>query len=76
MKTLNIHEAKTRLSAVLNEVEKEGETFVICRNGRPVAHLVPHRVSDRLAPHPTMSRLRINYDPMEPLGEDDWPEEE
>jgi prevent-host-death family protein len=75
MRTLNVHEAKTRLSEVLKEVEKEGQTFVICRNGKPVAHLVPHRVSDRLSAHPTMSRIRIDYDPIEPLSEDEWPME-
>ena len=32
MKKLNIHEAKTRLSAVLSEVETKGEIFLICRN--------------------------------------------
>ena len=42
MKTLNIHEAKTKLSAVLVEVAEKGETYVICRNGKPVADLVPH----------------------------------
>ena len=39
MKMLNIHEAKTNLSAVLARVEKEGEKFLICRNGKPIAEL-------------------------------------
>jgi prevent-host-death family protein len=39
MKTVNIHEAKTHLSALLNEVE-QGEDVVIARNGAPVARLV------------------------------------
>jgi antitoxin (DNA-binding transcriptional repressor) of toxin-antitoxin stability system len=29
MKTLNIHEAKTRLSAVLAEVSEKGERYII-----------------------------------------------
>lgn len=74
MKTVNVHEAKTRLSALLAEVEKSGETVLICRHGKPVADLVPHRKGNRLEPHPTMGQIRINYDPTEPLSEDEWPE--
>ena len=39
MKTVNVHEAKTTLSRLLEEVEG-GETVVIARNGKPVAELV------------------------------------
>jgi prevent-host-death family protein len=39
MKLVNVHEAKTTLSALLAEVEA-GEEVVIARNGRPVARLV------------------------------------
>lgn len=39
MKTVNVHEAKTHLSALLSEVE-HGEEIVIARNGAPVARLV------------------------------------
>lgn len=38
MKTVNVHEAKTSLSALLAEVER-GEEVVIARNGQPVAKL-------------------------------------
>ncbi|MFH1983701.1 MAG: type II toxin-antitoxin system prevent-host-death family antitoxin [Pseudomonadota bacterium] len=74
MKTVNVHEAKTTLSALLAEVEKTGERIFICRNGKPVADLVPHERVDRLAPHPVMSAVKINYDPTEPLTSDEWPE--
>jgi antitoxin (DNA-binding transcriptional repressor) of toxin-antitoxin stability system len=74
MKVLNIHEAKTRLSAILAEIEKTGETVVICRNGKPVADLKPHRSRNRLAPHPVMKRIVIDYDPVEPLSDDEWME--
>ena len=36
-----MHEAKTQLSRLLQDVE-EGEEVVIARNGTPVAKLVPH----------------------------------
>jgi prevent-host-death family protein len=50
MKTVNVHEAKTSLSALLSEVER-GEDVVIARNGTPVARLV------RVEP-PTAKRQR------------------
>ena len=37
---LNVHEAKTYLSRYLHKVE-EGETIILCRNGLPVAQLIP-----------------------------------
>jgi prevent-host-death family protein len=43
MKTVNIHEAKTNLSRLLAKVEANNETVVICRNGQPIADLVPHQ---------------------------------
>jgi len=38
--TVNVHEAKTKLSALLKRVE-EGEEITIARAGKPVAQLVP-----------------------------------
>lgn len=40
---VNIHEAKTHLSRLLERVET-GQEIVIARAGRPVARLVPYRV--------------------------------
>ena len=40
--TVNIHEAKTHLSRLIERVET-GEEVVIARAGRPVARLVPFR---------------------------------
>jgi len=74
VKTVNVHEAKTNLSALLVEVEKEGVEILICRHGKPVADLVPHRRRDRLRPHPLLKRVHIKYDVTEPLSEDEWPE--
>ncbi len=39
-KQVNVYEAKTQLSKLLEEVEGGGEV-VIARNGKPVARLVP-----------------------------------
>ena len=38
MTTVNVHDAKTHLSALLAKVER-GETVVIARSGKPVAYL-------------------------------------
>lgn len=38
--TLNVHEAKTQLSRLLERVE-HGEEIVIARAGKPIARLVP-----------------------------------
>lgn len=40
MDTVNVHEAKTHLSRLLDRVEA-GEELIIARAGRPVAKLVP-----------------------------------
>ena len=71
---INIHEAKTKLSSVLAEIEKKGNSFIICRNGKPVAKLSPFvdSRSNRLGKHPTMSNIQINFDPTEDLTEDEW----
>lgn len=43
--TVNVHEAKSSLSRLLEKVES-GERVVIARAGKPVADLVPHRRVD------------------------------
>ena len=74
MKTVNVHEAKTNFSRLLAKLEANSETIVICRNGKPVADLVPHRRPNRIKTHPALSKIKIGYDPVEPLSPDEWPE--
>ena len=40
MSMVNIHEAKTHLSKLVEQVE-QGESVIIARAGKPVARLVP-----------------------------------
>jgi prevent-host-death family protein len=55
--TVNIHEAKTHLSRLVERVEA-GEEVVIARAGRPVARLIPFRT--RTAPrNPGLWRGRV-----------------
>jgi prevent-host-death family protein len=74
---INIHQAKTQLSRLLELVE-EGETVVIARHGKPVAELVPTRKAglplgvaqqDRLAPPGDAW-----WQPMTDEEADDWVE--
>jgi antitoxin (DNA-binding transcriptional repressor) of toxin-antitoxin stability system len=74
MKALNVHEAKTQLSALLKEIEEKGERFVICRDGKPVADLSAHKPASRLVQDPMLADTKIHYDPTEPASEEDWPE--
>lgn len=41
MKTANMHEAKTKLSELV-EAANKGEEVVICKAGTPVARIVPY----------------------------------
>jgi prevent-host-death family protein len=47
MQVVNVHEAKTHLSRLLNRISA-GEEIVIAKSGKPVARLVPY--SDRTTP--------------------------
>ena len=73
MRTVNLHEAEDGFAMLLAEVEQHGERIVICRNGKPVADLVPHQGVDRSQPDAEMRRIEIKCDPTEELSVDDWP---
>lgn len=64
MAQVNIHEAKTHLSRLLERVA-EGEEIVIARAGRPVARLVPWvapRRSRRLGLYAGQIRIADDFD--------------
>jgi prevent-host-death family protein len=70
MKTVNVHEAKTHLSRLLEEVEA-GQEVVIARAGRPVARLtalLPARPPRRLGA--LAGRYRVPEDWDAPLPSD------
>jgi prevent-host-death family protein len=50
METVNIHEAKTHLSRLLEKVRR-GEPFIIAKAGRPIAKVVAAE-----APEPTQAQ--------------------
>lgn len=76
MITINTHEAKSKLSALLAAVEERGERIRICRNGKPIAELGPIRAArDPFRPHPELSRIVIHENPSLPLTDEEWPQE-
>jgi prevent-host-death family protein len=50
METLNIHEAKTHLSRLLERVRQKGEPFIIAKAGRPIAKVVAVDAAEPAAP--------------------------
>jgi prevent-host-death family protein len=68
MTTVNVHEAKTTLSKLLEEVERGGEV-VIARNGKPVARLVPVPRKPR-RPGSLKGRITMRRDFDDPLPDD------
>lgn len=74
-KRVNIYDAKAQLSKLIAGTEKDGQTVIICRNGRPVAQLIPYReISDPLEQDPRLAGAVYYVDPCAPVPEDDWPE--
>lgn len=65
METVNVHEAKTHLSRLLERVAA-GEEIVIARNGRPVARLVGIVTAER-RPGGMKGKIRIGKDFDDPL---------
>ena len=77
MISVNIHEAKTQLSRLLVQVETNHECVMVCRNGKPIAQIIPMpKVLNPLILHPELQGVQFHYDPLEPLADDEWPSEE
>jgi antitoxin (DNA-binding transcriptional repressor) of toxin-antitoxin stability system len=78
MITVNMHEAKTRLSELVKAVEERNETVVLCRDGREVAEIrrrLKRRAARNLTPDPRFQvEFAPGYRPAEPLTGDEWPE--
>ena len=70
MTTVNVHEAKTHLSRILDRVSA-GEENIIARAGKPVARLVPlePKRKERI-PGTYAGRIRIGADFEAPLPDD------
>jgi prevent-host-death family protein len=64
--SLNLYEAKTRLSALV-DAAAAGAEIVIAKNGRPMAKLVPVRAERRRRPGSARGRIQISRDFDAPL---------
>jgi len=73
MKTVNVHEAKTNFSSCWPTGSGQ-------RNHRDLPQWGAGRRSratqavNRIKTHPVLSKIKIGYDPLEPLASDEWPE--
>ena len=78
-KRVNIYEAKTHLSELINQVRETGEPYTICKNNKPVVDIVVHdeQVEKSGLPDPLPEYSGKAVYRCDPLGstEDLWPEE-
>jgi antitoxin (DNA-binding transcriptional repressor) of toxin-antitoxin stability system len=79
MITVNMHEAKTRLSELVKAVEEKDEIVVLCRDGHEVAEIRRRPKRRRVRDLTPEARFRVKmapgYLPDEPLAEDEWPKD-
>ena len=68
MKTVNVHEAKTHLSRLLERVSK-GEEIVIAKAGKPVARLIPELPEKKRALGAMRGKFVVPEDFNEPMRE-------
>ena len=70
MPVVNVHEAKTRLSQLLAQVEA-GEEVVIARRGEPVVRLVRCKPRGRRQPDVLKGKVFIDDSFFDPLPEEE-----
>ncbi len=77
-KRINIYEAKTHLSEVIQQVCETGESYTVCKNNKPVVDIVVHKEKTKMSlpkPLPEFNgKGGYLCDPLEST-EDLWPEE-
>ena len=73
MPRVNLKEAKSSFAKLMRAVEDRGEIIVLCRNGRPVARLVPYAgvPIDHFRRDPRLAGV-LTEDPAKPLPEEAW----
>lgn len=72
MHTIQASEFKAKCLALMDAVAASGETWVVTKNGKPVAELRPYsggRVESPFGLHP---ELELHGDVVAPLEEDLW----
>lgn len=70
MQQVNIHEAKTQLSKLIDRTSA-GEEIVIAKHGKPVARLVPYlQAVTKREPGSLRGKIKISKDFDAPLPDD------
>lgn len=72
MQTIQDSEFTTKCSTLVDEVEATGETWVVTKNGRPVAELRPYSGKRARSPFGLHPQLEIKGDIIEPLDDIEW----
>ena len=77
MRVVNVHQAKTHLSRLIDEAHA-GETIVLAKAGKPWARLMPlappapQRIPGRLRSWGPLSEPNVLLDPMDPGELESW----
>ena len=71
MEQVNVHEAKTHLSRLLERVEA-GEEVVIARAGIPVARIVPIDAKRPKVPGRLKGKITVGPDFFDPVPDEFW----
>ena len=77
LRVVNVHQAKTHLSRLIDEAHA-GETIVLAKAGKPWARLMPlqppapQRIPGRLRSRGPLSQLNLLLDPMDPYELEPW----
>jgi len=70
MQQINIHEAKTHLSRLIEQTIS-GKEIVIAKHGKPVARLIPyHRAVKKRTPGSLQGKIKVSDDFDAPLPDD------
>ncbi len=72
MHTIQASEFKAKCLALMDNVAETGETWVVTKNGKPVAELRPYSGGRIDAPWGLHPDLEIRGDIIEPLDETQW----
>jgi antitoxin (DNA-binding transcriptional repressor) of toxin-antitoxin stability system len=77
MITVNMHDAKTRLSELVKAVEEKNEVVVLCRDGVEVAEIRRRAKRRKVRDLKPEARFHVkfarSYRPDEPLDDHEWP---
>lgn len=72
MHSIQASEFKAKCLALMDSVAETGETWVVTKNGKPVAELRPYSGGHIDSPWGLHPDLEILGDIIEPLAEDQW----